>query len=131
MTVDNFAEELVRAIDRRTFLRRTAGAVIGVVTTFSLFGTEAAWASHCPPDGFVQSCDCGPLNGLYCTSIDPSMCSGSSCTTNVCTYNFDEWSDACWCTKCCSGIYYHCCDCNCPVEGGGEVQCGCKSQRTC
>lgn len=119
-------EQLARLMGRRQFLRRSAAAVFGgmaaAAADLTLFPT-VAHASIC--SNHEPSCFCGPPGIGFCTSRSSSYCSGSTCAGG-CTYNYQFWSNACWCTAtcCASGqlVYYQCCDCNCP----GGISCGCK-----
>ena len=128
MSVEQIGEGIARAMDRRGFVKKAGIALFGAVTTFAVRAPFARATGPCPNPS--DQCTCRPPNGWFCTQFNLSFCSGSSCESNVCWYNFNYYPDACWCSKCCSGTYYHCCDCWCPWSGG-PVQCGCKSTRTC
>jgi hypothetical protein len=121
--VGRVGEHLARSINRRTALKKAAAALFGAVAAFSVEGMRRnqALADHCR---YVTTgdCSCNPPYGEYCARLDPSFCSGSSCSGGC---EFDEswrYVGACWCSATCSYTtevgtqmrgYYKCCDCNC------------------
>ena len=128
--VGRAGEALARSINRRLALKQAAAAVFGAVAAFSVDGLRrnSALADHCR---YVTSGDCGcnPPYGTYCTELDSSFCSGSTCSGGC---EFDEswrYVGACWCSATCGYDgdggrvrgYYKCCDCNCYGSA-----CGCR-----
>ncbi len=129
--VGRAGETLARSINRRQALKKAAAAVFGAVAAFSVDGIRrnSALADHCR---YVTSgdCACNPPYGTYCTQLDESFCSGSTCSGGC---EFDEswrYVGACWCSATCGyddGAggrvrgYYKCCDCNCYGSS-----CGCR-----
>lgn len=129
--VGRIGEELARSINRRSALKRVAAAAFGAVAAWSVEGIRknSALADHC---AYVTAgdCSCNPPYGTYCTTIDPSYCSGSSCSGG-CVFD-ESWRyvGACWCSATCEYTaedgsptygYYRCCDCNCY-----GTQCSCR-----
>jgi hypothetical protein len=130
MTVVNRAGEgIARGLTRKRFLNKTAVAAFGAFTSAALgFHVPKAFGSGACPNS-SDTCSCHPLNGIYCTSFDPSMCNGASCYN--CYWNYAYYPDACWCSKCCSGRYWKCCDCTCPRPYGGWMGCTCRASFAC
>jgi len=123
--IERIGEGLARRVDRRRFLRRSAGAVFGFAAAWSVhgFGAPGALAGYC--DYFSSSCYCSPPGYGYCSSSD--YCNGSYCNTAYCSYDTSDWPGGCWCTQGCdfgqgSCGYYRCCDCDCP-----DGFCGCSA----
>jgi hypothetical protein len=132
MTVVHRAGEgIARGLTRKRFLDKTAVAAFGAFTSAALgFHVPKAFGTGpCPNSS--DTCSCHPLNGLYCTSIHPSMCNGANCDIYTCSWNHSIYPDSCWCSKCCSGSYWKCCDCTCPLPGGGQKGCTCRGSFGC
>jgi hypothetical protein len=93
--------------------------------------TFEIWAPYWPQHAdicqvFNDGTQCGPPNGLYCSGCGPD----ASCTPN-CAFSLNWWtSTACWCTKCSSGHYFKCCDCEC-FDEVSHWFCGCRVQMAC
>lgn len=120
--VDRAGEEVARTLSRRHFFARSATAVFGLATAWSVGMSPARADGNCPSTDPYQGCFCTPIGGIYCNSWSASYCNGSACTGG-CTYYKKppgEYYNGCWCTKeCCYGGgartgYYRCCDCSCP-----------------
>jgi hypothetical protein len=127
--VGRSGETLARLLDRRRFLKGTAGTLFGLVTASAvgIGQSEYAYAAahgYCPYSTHDSDCNCNPTNSIYCDMMDPGYCSGYKCGSG-CTHDRSDWSaTGCWCTQqCASGggtVYYVCCDCNC-----GGITCSC------
>jgi len=125
-----FSENLARALDRRSFLKR-AGEV-----TFA--GVAALAAGHLVPSlaaagsttGSVpRTPSCSPP-GPYCNlngTNEPNGCHGASCFQHMsggnvyqCRVYYTYYQAGCWTTSV-TGGYWTCCDCSCT---NGST-CGC------
>ncbi|MCC6313490.1 MAG: hypothetical protein IT337_05720 [Thermomicrobiales bacterium] len=129
--VGRAGEGLARTINRRTALKKAAAAVFGAVAAWSVEGVHrnSALADVCT---YVTAgdCACNPPYGEFCSNLDPSYCSGSSCASG-CSYDESWWYvGGCWCSATCAYTsesgqpltgYYKCCDCNCY-----GAQCTCR-----
>ena|SRR5215203_5947860 len=127
------SENLARAMNRRSFIKRAGGAVFAGVAALASGHMLAGGASanRGPVDQIVGDPECIPP-GPYCNSGagDRSGCHGASCFQHLyngqlllCDYMY--WYQAgCWTTHVGKG-YWVCCDCDCPRPGGGVVSCGC------
>jgi hypothetical protein len=127
MTVERVGEALTRRIDRRQFLRRSAGAIFGLVAAWAVEGvrTPSALAWHCI-HVWSWTCSCSPIGGRYCAQCDPAY--SSNCDLTVCDWYYGVHPDtSCWCTAtCCYGRdqgYFECCDCDCSKSGGTTCTC--------
>lgn len=129
------SENLARAIDRRTFLKRAGQATFGVVATLaaghSLAGRAAATAGPGPSVDPMQP-QCAPP-GPYCNldgQNNPNGCHGAHCFQHrsngqvlQCQVYYTYYQTGCW-TTAVSGGYWTCCDCACSPNGGSP-HCGC------
>src|SRR5436309_1480854 len=125
-----FSENLARAMDRRSFLKRTGEVAFG--------GMAALMAGHMVPAlasaGSVSTSvgpgvpRCAPP-GPYCNINginEPNGCLGGTCFQHMvggqivqCRVNYCCYQAGCW-TTASSGGYWTCCDCTC-----GSASCGC------
>src|SRR5436309_6100753 len=129
------SENLARAIDRRSFLKRTGE------TAFA--GLAALAAGQLVPS--LASADGGPMAvpktpscappGPYCNLngiSEPNGCHGASCfqhlnsgTVYQCRVYYQFYAAGCWTTSA-NGGYWTCCDCECLNTSGARVAtCGC------
>ena len=121
-------EAFARTIDRRTVLRGIAGGIFASMTGAMVTANPAsAHAGHsCSVLPKTSSTSCSPPYSRYCTAWSSSYCSGAACAGG-CTYTYNDYPDACWCTKSlvsgCYSTWWKCCDCNC-----SRGKCGCRHQ---
>jgi hypothetical protein len=143
--VTRFAsEELARAFDRRSFLKRAGGGAflfLAALASGQALGGRTAGAQApgqagprptpapaaptapcCSPPGFFCN-----LNGVN----EPNGCQGGNCYQYMvngevynCTLYYQFYATGCWTTNC-QGGYYTCCDCECFNGTGGRQTCGC------
>lgn len=136
-TVERAGEILVRRLDRRSFLRKSATAAFGFTAAAAVQGIfpSRAFANACQETSGYTVCHPPgyPNSPRWCTDLGYT-CNGGDCNTPQCSYNKQTYiSTGCWCTqKSCGNCgspnaycgYYHCCDCNCPPNA--TLACGCK-----
>lgn len=130
------SENLARAVNRRTFLKRASQGTFAVMATLAAGHSlsERAAAQRIGPsvDPLVPSCaPPGPycnLNGVN----EPNGCHGAHCFqhrsgTQVlqCQVYYAFYQAGCW-TTAVSGGYWTCCDCQCT----GGPTCGCAQFST-
>jgi len=129
------SEGLARAIDRRTFLKRSSQALFAGVATLAaghgLAGQAAAQGSGPQPP--LASPQCAPP-GPYCNTGGGilSGCHGGHCFQHLyngqviqCRVYYQYYQTGCWTTPS-GGGYWTCCDCECLNSGGQRVAtCGC------
>ena len=128
-----WSENLARAIDRRTFLKRasqtTFAGVLALAAGHSLADRASATKSGPrPPDPTPQCAPPGPycnLNGVN----EPNGCHGAHCFQHLyqgqvlqcrtwqCCYQAGCWTTAS------GGGYWTCCDCECGTPA--VTHCGC------
>jgi hypothetical protein len=136
------SENLARAVDRRTFLKRAGQATFGVVATIaaghSLAGRAAATAGPGPSVDPMQP-QCAPP-GPYCNTGGGQLsgCHGAHCFQHLsggqvlqCQVMYGWYQAGCWTTAVSppgSG-YWTCCDCACGPNGGSPL-CGCAQFST-
>ena len=133
------SENLARAIDRRTFLKRAGQATFGVVATLaaghSLAGRAAATAGPGPSVDPMQP-QCAPP-GPYCNTGGGQLsgCHGAHCFQHLsggqvlqCQVMYGWYQAGCW-TTAAAGGYWTCCDSAC-VPNGGSPLCGCAQFST-
>jgi hypothetical protein len=130
------SENLARAVDRRTFLKRTAQtAFAGLITLAAGHGLADSAAARREPGGGPKPAElvpqCAPP-GPYCNlngnTQDPNGCHGGHCFQHLyqgqvlqCQVWYCCYQAGCWTTPSGNG-YWTCCDCEC---GGGITHCGC------
>jgi hypothetical protein len=128
------SENLARAIDRRSFLKRAGETTFGVLAAVAAGHTMSGLASAAAggvanPAGTPQCAPPGP----YCNTGSGilSGCHGSSCFQHL--FNgevlqcrvFYIYQAGCWTTSS-GGGYWVCCDCECyNSQGTGRRTCGC------
>lgn len=136
-TEERAGEILVRRLDRRAFLRRSAMTVFGFTAAAAVQGIfpSRAFANSCESISGFNACHPPgyPNSPRWCADMGYTCIQGN-CYTQQCRYNFDQYhTTGCWCTqKSCMNCgdpsaycgYYHCCDCNCPPTN--PLACGCK-----
>jgi hypothetical protein len=123
------SEALARAMDRRTFLRRTGGTVVSGVTALALGSllrsSTALAAANAPIVPEVPNC---APPGPYCNTGAGALsgCHGAHCfqhlsgTVQPCHVYYAFYQVGCW-TSSGTGGFWTCCDCQC---NGGST-CGC------
>jgi len=129
------SENLARALDRRSFIKRTGQA--------TFLGLAALAAGHAMPSSVAANKDqpnisCSPP-GPYCSvnGVATDGCHGGSCYQHLssghvyqCRVYYQYYQGGCWTTSS-GGCYWTCCDCECLNEGGGRVAtCGCAQFST-
>jgi hypothetical protein len=131
------SESLARAVDRRTFLKRTSQAaftgVLTVVAGHRLAAPAAAANGTKPP---FASPVCSPP-GPYCNyegnyPTQPDSCRGAHCWQHLvggvvrqCRVYYTYYQSGCW-TSAGTGGYWTCCDCECLDDSGTRIAtCGC------
>ena len=128
------SESLARTIDRRKFLKGTGNALFGGMAALAaghlVRGSARADAiegsPQCAPPGPYCNTGGGPLTGCY----------GGSCFRHVyngellaCRVYYTYYQAGCWTTPV-TGGRWTCCDCECPMQGGGRRTCGCAQFST-
>ncbi|HUS15489.1 MAG TPA: hypothetical protein VM536_10800 [Chloroflexia bacterium] len=129
------SENLARAVDRRTFLKRASQAGFAgmlALATGQAFPRRASAASGTKPPIPNPTISCSPP-GPYCNTGggDLSGCHGAHCFQHLyqgvvvqCRV-FYIYQAGCW-TTASGGGYWTCCDCECFNAGGTRVgSCGC------
>jgi hypothetical protein len=129
------SENLARAINRRTFLKRAGQATFGVVATLAAGHSlaERAAAAKIGPQVDPMAPVCNPP-GPYC-NLDgvnlPNGCHGAHCFQHryngqvvQCRLAYNWYQAGCW-TTAANGGYWTCCDCSCSPSGTGSPFCGC------
>lgn len=124
------SENLARAVDRRTFLKRSSQAAFAGLIALAVGGAfpgKAAAAGTQPP---TPTPNCAPP-GPYCNNGGGILtgCHGAHCfdhlvsgTLYQCWVYYQYYQGGCW-TASGSGGYWTCCDCAC---GNPQVAtCGC------
>jgi hypothetical protein len=132
------SETLARALDRRTFLKRTGGTLFGGLAALaaghSLATVAAASGLSASRAGAIPECvPPGPYCNLDGNENEPNGCHGGSCYQHRYQGNviqcrvFYYYQAGCWTTKV-QGGYWTCCDCECgdPVV----TSCGCAQFST-
>jgi len=126
------SEALARGINRRSFLQKAGGAVVGGVTAMVMGpmlgkGATTAYAKSIVP----STPNCAPP-GPYCNyegnnPPQPDACHGAHCFQHMsggqvraCHVYYAFYPAGCW-TSSGSGGFWTCCDCQC--DGGST--CGC------
>jgi hypothetical protein len=121
------SENLARTMDRRSFMRRTGGAMFAGMAALAVGRGSAAFAAGSDrPHPLVPVCaPPGPycnLNGVN----EPNGCHGGSCFQHLsggqvrqCRYYY-IYQAGCW-TTAVTGGYWTCCDCRCDDNS----TCGC------
>jgi len=128
------SENLARAIDRRTFLKRAGQATFGVVATLaaghSLASRAAATKAGPSVDPLISCAPPGP----YCNTGTGNLsgCHGAHCFQHLsggqvlqCHVYYTFYQAGCW-TTAVQGGYWTCCDCQCT----GGPTCGCAQFST-
>jgi hypothetical protein len=139
-------ESLVRKVDRRKFIKDAGTAIFAsaaalAVGQFSVARASATtgkdgappWPPVCAPPGPYCNVT-GVSDGSGCAASRPYEPSGS-CFQHL--YNgevlqcrvFYIYQAGCW-TTAVSGGAWTCCDCECPMSGGGRRTCGCAQFST-
>ncbi len=127
------SENFARALNRRTFLKRTGEAVFGA--------TMAVAAGHLAPrlssassirQPPLQAPNCAPP-GPYCNTGGGILtgCHGAGCFQHLyngqvlqCRVYYQYYQVGCW-TSAGGGGYWTCCDCECLQNGVRQTTCGC------
>jgi hypothetical protein len=125
------SENLARAVDRRTFLKRASQgtfAVLAAVAAGHGLSGQAAAATKGPNTNPLVNPSCAPP-GPYCNTGGGilSGCHGGHCFQHMsgnqvvqCHVYYQWYQAGCW-TTASGGGYWTCCDCQC--DGGST--CGC------
>ena len=127
------SENLVRAIDRRDFLKRTGETVFAGVITLAaghtLAPTALAGAQRPAPPAVPRCAPPGPYCNLDGNNSDPNGCHGGSCfqhringQVEQCRVYYSFYQAGCW-TTADAGGYWTCCDCECGTPRLSS--CGC------
>lgn len=127
------SENLARAVDRRTFLKRSSQAAFTGMLALAAghgFAGRASAAHGTKPPEPPQVPNCSPP-GPYCNTGGGSLsgCHGAHCFQHLYNGNvlqchvYYQWYQAgCW-TSSGSGGYWTCCDCSCGTPQ--QTSCGC------
>jgi len=128
------AENLTRAVDRRTFLKRASQATMaGLMALAAGHGLAGrANATRLPGGGSggtdIPAISCSPP-GPYCNTGGGNLsgCHGGHCFQHLsggvivqCHVYYQYYQAGCW-TTASGGGYWTCCDCQCT----GGATCGC------
>jgi hypothetical protein len=127
-----FSENLARAINRRSFLKRAGETTFaGVAALAAGHLVPSLAAAGASPGSSPRTPTCAPP-GPYCNlngTNEPNGCHGSSCyqhrvsgTVYQCRVYYTYYQAGCW-TTAVTGGYWTCCDCRC--NDGGSSTCGC------
>ena len=136
--VKAFSEALARGMERRTFLKRVGGTIVGGIAALAVGPAFAEQASKKPGASIPNVPSCAPP-GPYCNLNgvnEPNGCLNStapnfsaSCfqhrsggTVYSCQVYYQYYTTGCWTTSVAGG-YWTCCDCQCT---NGST-CGCAS----
>ena len=135
------SESLARAVDRRTFLKRTSQASFAGLIAFAAgHGLSGNASARRDPGGkpTPPTIQCSPP-GPYCNTGggDTSGCHGGHCFQHLyqgnvlqCRVYYQWYQAGCW-TTASGGGYWTCCDCECLNTGGQRVtSCGCAQFST-
>ena len=136
------SENLARAIDRRTFLKRTSQAtfagLMALAVGHGLGGRAAATRGGPTPPQPPTPPQCAPP-GPYCNLNgvnEPNGCHGAHCFQHLyqgevlqCRIYYQYYQAGCWTTPVAGG-YWTCCDCECLRNGVRVRTCGCASFST-
>ena len=125
-------EGLARAVDRRSFLRRSAQLIFatGASLAFGSFaGISQVLAAGCSCT-FPFGLNCNSLSAIYaCQSSGVCSTNCDVCTSSTgcgsCPHATGHWS-SCLCGTCGNGCH-QCYDCICPASCGCSCACGCRS----
>src|SRR5688572_16607333 len=140
-TVRLLTESLARTVDRRKFLKQAGTSVFAGMAAlaaghFSLARASASpdpytppWPPVCAPPGPYCNIT-GVSDGSGCLGARGPYDPGASCFQHL--YNgqilqcrvFYIYQAGCWTTPSGGGAWT-CCDCSCPIPGGGSRSCGC------
>ena len=125
------SENLARAMNRRSFIKRTGETIFGGVAALAAGHAVSPFASakvkSQPP---VQAPQCAPP-GPYCNTGGGilSGCHGASCFQHLyngvilqCRVYYTYYQAGCW-TTAVTGGYWTCCDCECGDPR--QTTCGC------
>lgn len=131
------SENLARAVNRRTFLKRASQGTFAVLATVaaghSLSERAAASKGGPGPQVDPMAPHCSPP-GPYCNldgnTQSPNGCHGAHCFQHrsggqvlQCQVMYGWYQAGCW-TTAFGGGYWTCCDCACGPNGGSPL-CGC------
>ena len=128
------SENLARAVDRRSFLKRAgevAFAGMAALAAGHLVPSLAAAGTGPTPVEQPRTPSCSPP-GPYCNlngTNEPNGCHGANCfqhlvsgTVYQCRVYYTYYQAGCWTTSV-TGGYWTCCDCRC--SDAGSSTCGC------
>jgi len=127
------SEALARGMSRRTFLRRSGGAVVGGVTAFAMGSLLSMGGTQVDAGTLVPNQpSCAPP-GPYCNTGSGALsgCRGAHCFQHAsggqvyACHVFYIYPVGCW-TTAQGGGYWTCCDCTC--DNGSS--CGCAQYST-
>ena len=123
------SENLARAMDRRSFLKRAGATTFAGLAALAAGQSSLAFAAG-PSSSRQPTINCAPP-GPYCNTGggDLSGCHGASCFQHMsggqvyqCHVYYQYYQAGCWTTG--GGNYWTCCDCQCT---NGST-CGCAQQ---
>jgi len=123
-------ENLARAIDRRTFLKRASQTLFGGLLAVAVgqVPARAAGSRESPAPARPLAPVCAPV-GPYCNigSGDLSGCHGAHCFQHLysgqvlqCRVFYQYFQTGCW-TNPGTGGYWTCCDCECRNSSGQRL----------
>jgi len=126
------SENLARAMNRRSFLRRTGETMFGGMAALAagqLIPSLASASGNPLPRPITPQCS---PPGPYCNlngQNEPNGCHGASCFQHMysgnvlqCQVYYQYYSAGCWTTPV-TGGYWSCCDCSCGTPR--QTTCGC------
>jgi hypothetical protein len=128
------SESFARALNRRSFLKRTGEVIFGATMAVAAGHVAPTLSSargiiRQPP---VQQPNCSPP-GPYCNTGGGILtgCHGAGCFQHLyngqvvqCRVYYQYYQVGCW-TSGGSGGYWTCCDCECSQNGSVVAHCGC------
>jgi hypothetical protein len=138
------SENLARALNRRTFLKRAGETTFAGVIALAAGRGVPAFAAGVrgggerdtkPPAPAVPQC---APPGPYCNTTGTilSGCHGASCFEHLynnqvlqCRVYYTYYQAGCW-TTASGGGYWTCCDCECLSNGQRQTTCGCAQFST-
>ncbi|MFL5734144.1 MAG: hypothetical protein ACJ78Q_13215 [Chloroflexia bacterium] len=126
-----FSENLARAIDRRSFLKRVGETTFAGVAALAAGHLVPAMAAAGGGNIVPKTPQCAPP-GPYCniTGVsEPNGCHGANCFQHMvggqvyqCRVYYSFYQAGCWTTSV-TGGYWTCCDCRC--TDAAQTTCGC------
>jgi hypothetical protein len=139
-------ESLARAVDRRKFIKGTGTAMFATIAAAaaghmsiakvkaSSDDVAAPWPPTCAPPGpYCNITGQGDLSGCRRGGYggDSGSCFQHLYNGEIlqCRVYYTYYQAGCW-TTAVQGGAWTCCDCECPMSGGGRRTCGCAQFST-